>query len=177
MQAVIRDDMRESTVLSSIPLVSGAGWGLLGGLVATLIMDAILMISLAAAGQPPLGCYSIVGDTMRDLLSLHGVGNSIPLGVAAHYLIGPLMGAVYGAVGATLRVLRVDSLKKAVVRAVLYAEIFSQPMLVLPPILLHMPASSTLLWLGGAFVMHMIWGCVLGVVLSRGLRLQITGIG
>ncbi len=67
-----------------------------------------------------------------------------------------------------------DTLKKGIVLAVLYTEILSQPMLALAPILLRMTAPETLQWFGGSFGMHLIWGCVLGVVWSLGRRLSVA---
>jgi hypothetical protein len=175
MQAALPDHLPMRVVLSQIPLANGIVWGFIGGLVATLVMDLSLMSALLVASMPALTCFSIVGDTVARSLSLNGLAitGSIPLGIAAHYLIGPLMGIMFGAL-VKVNVLRVDSLKKVVILAVLYAEILSQPMLAIAPILLRMTASATLQWYGGSLIMHMIWGCVLGVVWSKGLRLPLT---
>ena len=100
------------------------------------------------------------------------MAGGVPLGVAAHYLIGPVVGAIFDAVVAQVDALRVGTLKKGVVMAVLHAEILSQPMLAMTPILLKITASETLLWFGGSFVMHLMWGIVLGVIVSHGLRLE-----
>jgi hypothetical protein len=182
MQAALHDHSRRRIALSPIPFFKGTGWGLLGGLIATLVMDLVLMGILVAAGLEALSCFSIVGDTVARLLSLNGlaIAGSIPLGIAAHYLIGPLMGAVFGAAAAKIitvakaNALRVGSRKKAIVWAVLYAEILSQPMLAMPPILLRMTGFEMLQWFGGSMVMHLVWGCVLGIVWSRGMQLQVS---
>jgi len=179
MQAVFHDHTVVRTGFSPIPFAKGIGWGLMGGLIATLVMDLILMGFLVAAGMPAFTCFSIVGDTVSRMLSLNGVAitGSVLLGIATHYLVGPLMGAMFGAAAvkiisvAKVDALRVDSRKKVVVLAVLYAEILSQPMLAMASILLRMTASETLLWFGGSMLMHVIWGCVLGIIWCRGLRL------
>jgi NhaP-type Na+/H+ or K+/H+ antiporter len=44
------------------------------------------------------------------------------------------------------------------------------PILVMPPIILKWTASTATQWFGFSFVMHAIWGIVLGVVVSYGLR-------
>ena len=41
-------------------LSKGIGWGLLGGLVATRVMDLILMGVLWVVGYDPLSCFAIV---------------------------------------------------------------------------------------------------------------------
>ena len=94
----------------------------------------------------------------------------VPLGVAAHYLIGPLVGAAFGAVVARVDGLRDGALKKSIVLAVLYVEILSQPLLALTPILFSWTAAETLQWFGGSFVMHLILGSVLGLLVGYGLR-------
>jgi hypothetical protein len=74
---------------------------------------------------------------------------------------------------AQVDVLRVDTLKKGIILAVLYVEILSQPILATTPLLLRITVSDTLLWFGVSFGMHLIFGIVLGVVVSRGLRLAV----
>ena len=154
------------------PLLVGISWGLIGGLAGTLFMDFVLMGALSLAGLSPFTCFSIVGDTVARFFSILGIemAGGIPLGVAAHYLIGPLVGAIFGAAVAQVAALRLDSLKKSVVLAVLYVEILGQPILATTPILLKMTAPETAQWFGVSFVMHFILAVVLGVIVSYGLR-------
>ncbi len=154
------------------PLLKGTAWGLAGGFAATLLMDLALMGALAALGQPPLGCYSLVGDTIARLFTPPGAlaEGGVLLGIATHYTVGPLLGALFGAAVMKSARLRIRTLKKAMILAILYAEIFSQPLLALTPILLPMTPSEILQWYGGSLVMHFIWGCVLGWVAGLGLR-------
>ena len=153
-------------------LASGIAWGLIGGLVATMVMDLVLMGALSAAGLPIFTCFSIVGNTMARLFSMLGIelAGGIPLGAAAHNLIGPIIGAIFGVAVTRIDALRLTTLKKAIVLAVLYVEIVSQPILATTPILLKMTGPETWQWFGISFLMHMIWGVVLGVVVSHGLR-------
>lgn len=154
-----------------VTLARGTGWGLIGGLVATLVMDLVLVGVLSVAGLPSLLCFSIVGDTAASFFAIMGVemGGGIPLGIATHYLIGPSIGALFGAAVAKVDALRVDTLKKGVVLAVLYVEILSQPLLVTTPILLKMTTPETFQWFGVSFLMHLIAGAVLGLVICYGL--------
>jgi hypothetical protein len=150
----------------------GIGWGLVGGLAGTMSMDLVLMGALSAFGLPTLTCFSIVGNTMARFFSTLGLemAGGVPAGVTAHYLIGPVVGAIFGAV-ARIEALRVDTLKKGMLLAILYVEILSQPILAMAPILLKMTTPETVQWFGIAFVMHMMCGGVLGLVVSHGLRL------
>ncbi len=154
------------------PFTRRLGWGLFGGLAATLVMDLLLLGAMVAAGLPAFTCYVIVGDTMARLFSLLGlpIAGGVPLGIAAHYVIGPVMGGIFSLAVVKVAALRLDTLKKRVIWAVLFAEILSQPMLALSPILLAMTTFEMLQWYGGSMLMHMLWGVILGIVCSRCLR-------
>jgi hypothetical protein len=154
-------------------IAQGMAVGAVGGLVGTMVMDLVLMGALSATGLPALACFSIVGDTVARFFSLLGVemAGGVPLGAAAHYLIGPLVGAIFGVAVTRVDALRVDTLKKGVVLAVLYVEILSQPILATTPLLLKMTAHETLQWFSVSFVMHFLLAVVLGVIVSYGLGL------
>jgi hypothetical protein len=132
----------------------------------------VLMGGLSAAGLPIFTCFSLVGDTVARFFSMLGMqlAGGIPLGAAAHYLVGPLIGAIFGVIVTQFDALRLSPMKKGILLAVLYVEIVSQPILATTPILLKMTGPETWQWFGISFVMHMIWGVVLGGVVSQGLR-------
>ena len=178
MEITPQGNSRARGHITHVTLARGMGWGLIGGLVGTMVMDLVLMGALSAVGLPALTCFSIVGNTAARFFSRLGteMAGGVPLGVAAHYLIGPVVGAIFGAAAVQIDALRLDTLKKVVVLAVLYIEILSQPILAMTPILLKMTAPKTLKWFGGSFVMHLIWGVVVGVVVSYGLRLENAAI-
>ncbi len=102
------------------------------------------------------------------------IAGGVPVGVATHYLVGPVLGAIFGLVVARSGTHRASTMKKDIVLAVLYGEIVSQPLFAMMPLLLKMPASETLVWFVGSITMHFIWGIVLGVFVSHGLR-SVTG--
>jgi len=161
----------------STSFLKSLGWGTIGGIAGTLAMDLTLMAVLAAFGSPAQTCFSIVGDTAAHFFSMQNVGmtGTILLGVATHYTVGPLIGAIFGLLVTRVKALRVNSLKKSILLGILYVEILSQPLLATTPILLKMTAPATLQWYGGSFIMHMIAGAVLGAVVGRGLRLANPG--
>lgn len=154
----------------------GMAWGLIGGLAGTLVMDIILMGALSLVGLPAFTCFSIVGKTVARFFLILGIqlSGEILLGVATHYLVGPLVGALFGVAVAQVKVLRVYTLKKCIFLAVVYIEILAQPILATTPILLKMTAAETVLWFGASFWMHFIFGVILGVVVSYGLRLPVA---
>jgi hypothetical protein len=157
-------------------LARGLVVGSLGGLVGTMVMDLVLMGMLSAVGLPALTCFSIVGNTVAHFFSMLGIemAGGVLLGAATHYLIGPVVGAIFGVTVTQVDALRVDSMKKGVMLAVLYVEVLSQPILATTPILLKMTARETLQWFSVSFVMHFILAVVLGVIVSYGLRLATT---
>ena len=173
MERTLHGNARITRSMAHISLLRGLGWGLIGGLAGTLVMDLVLMGVLSALGSPALTCFSIVGNTVARFVSIQSIdlAGAIRLGVATHYLIGPLIGAIFGAVVARVDVLWVITLKKSIILAILYVEILSQPLLAMTPILLKMTVSATLLWYAGSFVMHLMLAVILGTVVGRGLRL------
>lgn len=176
MEITLQGNSRARGHRAQVALVRGMAWGLVGGLAGTLVMDLVLMGALSAVGLPALTCFSIVGNTVARFFSILGIemAGGVPLGVATHYSVGPVVGIIFGAAVAQVDALRVDTPKKGILLAVLYVEILSQPMLAMTPILLKMSAPETLQWFGGSFVMHFIWGTVLGAVVCHGLRLVTT---
>jgi hypothetical protein len=159
--------------ITSNRLLRGLGWGAIGGLAGTSIMDLVLMGALSAFGLPALTCFSIVGNTVARFFSMQSmeIGRAIQMGTTTHYIVGPVIGAIYGMAVAWIKALGVHTLKKSILVTILYVEILSQPLLATTPILLKMTVPATLLWYGGSFLMHMIAGVVLGAVVGRGLRL------
>lgn len=158
--------------MSRTALRRGIGWGLVGGLAGTIVMDLVLIGTLSAVGLPAVISFSTIGDTAAGFFALLGISmaGGFPLGAAVHYVLGLVLGALFGAAVVHFHALRVDTMKKGIVLAVLYIEILSQPILALSPILLKMTASQTLQWFAVSAVMHLIWGVVLGAVVSYGLH-------
>jgi hypothetical protein len=158
--------------ITSNSFIKRLGWGFLGGLAGTMVMDILLMGALLALGQPALMCFSIVGDTVSRFLAIFSaqIAGGVPTGVVTHYVVGPLFGILFGAVVTSLPALRGGSLKMTTLAAFVYVEILSQPILATTPILLKMKAPETLLWFGGSFIMHLILSIVLGLIVGCGLR-------
>lgn len=156
----------------STSFLKGLGWGTIGGLAGTLVMDLLLMGVLLVLRQPAVLCFSIVGDTVSRFLAVFGaqVAGGVPTGLMTHYVVGPLFGIIFGAAVTRLPALRGGTLKKITIAAFVYVELLSQPILATTPILLNMDAPATLQWFGGSFVMHLILSIVLGLIVGYGLR-------
>jgi hypothetical protein len=174
MEKALQENGQIMVRQTPISISRGLGWGLIGGLAGTLVMDLVLMGAFSAFGSPALTCFSIVGNTIGRLFSLKGVdmAGSIQLGILTHYLVGPIIGAIFGFGVARVKVLQMNTLKKIILMAIVYVEILSQPMLATTPILLKMTVPAILEWYGGSFVMHLIVAGILGSVVGRGLQLE-----
>jgi len=99
-----------------------------------------------------------------------GLAGGVPLGAVMHYLIGAALGVIFGVAVTRIPAFRLSSFKKGLGLGILYTEIISLPILVLPPIILDWAAPEAAWWFGFSFVMHAIWGVVLGGVVAYGLR-------
>ncbi|MEI7988269.1 MAG: hypothetical protein WCI88_04455 [Chloroflexota bacterium] len=169
MESIFQGKAEMTGRLYLIRYSRGLVGGLIGGLAGTLVMDLVLMGALSALGLPALTCFSIVGNTVARFFSIQGVEveRAIQLGVITHYLIGPLVGLIYGVGVVWIKALHVISWKKSILFAILYVEILSQPLLATTPILLKMTVPVTLQWYAGSFVMHLLFAVVLGAVVFR----------
>ena len=179
MRRILQNGSRVRAHIPQVALSKGLACGAVGGLAATMVMDLVLMVVFSALGLPALTCFTIVGNTAARMFSLQALqtSGSAPLGAAVHYLVGPLIGAIFGALVSQNQALRVRTFKKGILLAVLYVEILSQPILATTPILLNYTTQETIQWFAGSFGMHFIWGVVLGAIVSIGLRPADAGSG
>ena len=146
--------------------------GLVGGVAATIVIDLITVAVLPLIGLPADGGFSVIGDTAAGFLALFGiaVAGGVAMGAVMHYLIGAALGGIFGAAVTRIPRLRLTSIKKGLGLGILYTEIISLPILVLPPIILGWAGPEAAQWFGFSIVMHAIWGAVLGGVVVFGLR-------
>jgi hypothetical protein len=172
MEAKPQLDWRADEAASDAIRRRGLLLGLVGGLVATIVIDVITVAVMPLMGAPRDGGFSIIGDTAAGFLALLGIGvaGGVPLGALLHYLIGLALGALFGVAVTRIHALRLSSIKKGLGLGFLYTEIISLPILVTPPIILKWTADTAVQWFGFSFVMHAIWGMTLGLIVSWGLR-------
>jgi hypothetical protein len=158
----LKADMRNLTLNKAIIL------GLIGGFVGTIIMDLVIAGLFLAADMPLDLIYSFIGDIAQSFFLRMGITTpgGIPAGVFFHFSLGLTLGSLFGLLVTQVRALRHLSLKKRVLHSILYIEIASQPILVTAPLLIKMTTSDVLQWYGLSTVMHLIYGIVLGSVLS-----------
>ncbi len=142
--------------------------GLLGGLVATVVLDVIVVGLFPLIGMPVGSSFSVIGDTAARFFAMLGIdmAGGVPLGLLVHYLTGLSLGGLFGAARSWRGPGR-DSKKNGVGAGILYTEFISIPILATAPILLQMSASAAAQWFGVVFVMHGVYGSVLAFVVSR----------
>ena len=170
MRNSLRSDLRvggQPGLSLSKGVVVGAG----GGLAGTVVMDLFGLCVLLIAGGPDTISFSLIGDAAATFFSRIGIEMSggAPLGVLLHYLIGVLLGFTFGAGISIFGTGRIDR-KKGVALGIVYVEAMSIPMLTLAAIVLGMTPSQTAIYFVTSFVMHLVFGSVLGLGTSYGLR-------
>jgi hypothetical protein len=150
---------------------AGLVLGAAGGVAATIVIDVVTAGVMPLMGLPPTAGFATIGDTAAGFFALLGLqvaGGVLP-GAILHYLIGLVLGAVFGAAAAGVSAFRLTSLKRGISLGILYTELISLPILVTPPLILNWGLADAAQWFGFSVVMHAIWGAVLGAVVAYGL--------
>jgi hypothetical protein len=143
-------------------------WGLVGGLVGTAVMDGLCAALFVGVGMPVDLTYSFIGDVAADFCSRAGVdlsGGRL-LGAAVHFLIGIVLGGLFGWTVSRFKAFRADSLRRTVVLAIVYIEIVSQPIVASAPLLGNMTSPDILNWYALSTGMHLIYAVVIGAILN-----------
>jgi hypothetical protein len=176
MDERLQHDSRPKGAMGSGARAKRLSLGLIAGLVATIVVDVIMMGFLTFRGKPADGGFAVIGDTAAGFFSLFGVNvaGGVPAGLVWHYLIGLAFGVIFVTAVTRFDALRLTSMKKGIGLGIVYTELMSIPMLVQVPIFLKQTASDTAGLLGFFLVMHAIWGLLLGVIVSYSLRSEMT---
>jgi hypothetical protein len=155
----------------SLSLSKGIVVGAVAGLVGTIVMDLFGFSVLLVNGGPDTISISLIGDAAALFFSRLGIPliGGTPLGLLLHYLIGLLLGITFGT-GICLFGIDIVGRKKGAVFGILYVEAMSIPMLTLAGIALQMSPSRMALYFATSFIMHLVFGSVLGLVASYGWR-------
>lgn len=146
--------------------------GLVGGLVGTIVMDLFGISLVILLGGAPTISFSIIGDAAAGFMAMLGIdiAGGTPLGATLHYLIGLLLGAIFAVLVLRIQAFHLNSTLKAVGLGVIFVELMSLPMLIAAAVILKMSDVQMGQWFGMSFVMHLVYGGVLGLVVRYGLR-------
>jgi len=80
------------------------------------------------------------------------------------------LGGIFGIAAFQVEAFRVNMMQKDIFLGALCIEIACQPIIATAPLIRVMTISETVQWFGWASFMHLIYGAVLGLVVSYGLR-------
>lgn len=146
----------------------GILWGMIGGFAGTIIMDLVIVVFFSLAGMPTSLIYSFIGEVAESFflrLGMHFSGG-IFLGASIHFFLGLVLGGLFGWAVSQIKAFHIDSIGRGILIGILYIEIASQPILIMAPFFKEMTSSDILQWYGLSTVMHMIYGAILGGILS-----------
>jgi len=94
------------------------------------------------------------------------LSGSRPLGAVVHFLLGIALGGLLGLAMSRIKALQADALGKNLLLGIAYTEIVSQPIVATAPLLGNMTSSEILQWYALSTGMHLIYGTILGGILS-----------
>ena len=141
--------------------------GILGGVIGATVMTIILIGSKAAMGLPLLADFMVMGTFVG------GGAAAIAAGFIAHYLVGIVDGAIFGAVTSGVGALRLGSPGKAAGLGLLYGLILYLVVFIpvafmgFAPIMMAMmgPGAQAMMpmVLSIAFIEHLLFGLIVGI--------------
>jgi hypothetical protein len=143
--------------MSNVTLTRGIGFGVIGSLAGTLVMDLVMVGEFSMMGLPALTYLDLIGSVF---------GGGIPLGVLVHVLTGSVLGVIFSVPVLTIDALRIDSVRKGLVLGILVG-LASISACVPFAILIGEKIATVLSFMT---IPHLVWGIVLGVVAGYGLR-------
>ncbi|OPY31788.1 MAG: hypothetical protein A4E32_01390 [Methanomassiliicoccales archaeon PtaU1.Bin124] len=135
----------------------GIGFGLVGGIVGTILMDMVMMITFVIAGQPADIFFTAVGEKF---------GDGALVGLAIHNLIGLTGGLVFSLSVLSIEALQIDSVRKGL-KLGLAAGAVTIPLGCIP--LAIWLGEPILVVVAFSMIPHLVWGTVVGWTLGYGL--------
>jgi hypothetical protein len=146
-------------------LASGGIYGIIAGIVSTIIIDIVALIMLTAMGLSLASFFALIG---RCLLTLIGLDAADPVwqGVTLHYAIAILTGLVIGLVTQRFHKLRFSSYRKGILLSCIIAQVEGNSLFYLMSVIIKIPQSELVFMYGMCFFLHLIWGVCLGFIIS-----------
>ncbi len=159
-------------------LIKGLLAGMLGGLAGNFLMYLFATSLFTLLRWPGNTSFSIIGDSAAAFMSQLGIvmEGGAPLGFRLYFLIGLLIGAVWGLGVVVLPLLRRAAFWKQVGVSILYVQVVSIPLLAAGIFALKLQVVPAATWIGFSFVLHLVFGLVLGVVTRLGVGDQFKKI-
>lgn len=146
-----KQNMRENTSLIVI------GLGLAGGLVGTVLMDVVMMITFISVGESADMFFTMIGEKL---------GGGALLGIAIHNITGMTGGFVFSILVLGIGALKLTNIKKGL-KLGLAAGAVTIPLGCVPlAIWLGEPILGVIAF---SILPHLVWGTVLGWTVAYGL--------
>jgi hypothetical protein len=140
-------------------LLRGIGFGIIGGFIGTFLMDIVMMLTFVIAGKPAETFFSMVGEKL---------GDGAFVGILVHNLVGVTGGIIVSIMVLTIEPLRIDSKRKGLMIGVA-AGVVTIPLGCIP--LAIWLDQAILDVIAFSILPHLVWGTVVGLVISYGLLL------
>jgi hypothetical protein len=139
-------------------------YGLIGGLVSTIVMDLLSLIMLTIMGASFPSFLALIG---KSILTLLGIQADFPLwqGLVLHYSIGILIGIVLSVASGMISMLHFSTRRKSMLISVVTIEIIGIILFYLMSLILSIAQSDMMtIYISGIFL-HAIGGICLGLIL------------
>ena len=138
-------------------MLKGIGFGLVGGLLGTILMDIVMMITFVSVGERADMFFTLVGERL---------GDGALLGITLHCIVGMTGGFVFALLVLKVRALELTTIKRGLVFGVAAGAI-TIPLGCIP----------LAIWLGESIpevvafsvMPHLVWGTVVGWTVAFGL--------
>jgi hypothetical protein len=138
----------------------GIGLGLLGGVTGTVLMDFVIVATFLIAGLPGDNFFAMVGEKF---------GQGPAVGIALHNLVGLTGGFIFAVLVLNIKALSIDTRRKGLILGV-SAGVFTIPVGCIPlAIWLGKPILDVIAF---SAVPHLVYGTILGLIVSYGLLSQ-----
>jgi hypothetical protein len=135
----------------------GVGFGIIGGLGGTVLMDVVMVLTFLIAGQPADAFFSMVGEKL---------GYGALVGIAVHDLVGLTGGFFFSLLVLNIKALRIDSRRKGLLFGIA-AGALTIPLGCIPlAVWLNQPMLDVIAF---SLLPHLVWGTVLGWTVGYGL--------
>lgn len=137
--------------------LKGVGFGIVGGLAGTVLMDIVMVLTFLIAGQPPDAFFYMVGERL---------GDGALAGILVHNLVGLTGGFVFSLLVLTISALNINSRRKGLMLGIA-AGALTIPFGCIPlAIWLNQPMLDVIAF---SILPHLVWGTTLGWTVGYGL--------
>jgi len=137
--------------------LKGIEFGLVGGLLGTILMDIVMVATFLMVGEPGDTFFTMVGEKF---------GGGAVIGIALHNVVGLTGGFVFALSVLSIQGLRIGSRRKGLILGIAAGAI-TIPVGCIP--LAIWLGEPILLVIAFSALPHMVWGTVLGLTMGYGL--------